>query len=520
MTLLVGSIFADNVELLQQAAEIALTDGADAVEARLDTFTGNLDELIRLLNQASKLSWIVTCRPPAEGGRFAGQEEERVKLLATLARETDAYVDFELADWISSGGARRELTEALTSRCSHPRLILSAHESERVPAEPEVLIREAHHARHVVAAAKVAFEGKDATASLYALDLMQSSSGPVVAIAMGEAGVVSRVLARKRGGWASYACLDKMPATAPGQVSVRDVKELYRWDVLDESTRVFGVIGAPVSHSMSPVLFNRWFAEAGVNAVFLPFHVAPEPIALAFFLDGCRNRPWLDWGGGSVTLPHKTNALNYLGQSVDETARKIGAVNTLTLSQGRLTGCNTDCPAALASLRDAVTRRGRELGGLNVDVLGTGGVARALVAGLTDAGCVVTIYGRDVERAAQLAAEFAAGAAPWAQRTQLRGSVIVNCTNVGMTPKVKASPLSSEGLAGCELVFDVIYNPAETALLRQAAQAGSATLGGLDMFIRQAALQFELWTGRLPDLQLGRQLVTAKLAEAEAKEPA
>ena len=520
MTLLVASVFADDVETLRRAAEAARTDGADAVEARLDTFAGDLGELTRLLNQPSVFTWIVTCRPPSEGGRFAGRVEQRVTLLATLARETDAYLDFELADWISSSDVRQQLARALTSRGTQPRLILSLHDFEGIPPDLEDQIRQAH-AQPEVAAAKVAFQADDVTASLQALDLIRNSSGPLVAVAMGEAGVASRVLARKCGAWASYASLDDRDATAPGQISVRTLKDLYRWDTLDESTRVFGVIGAPVSHSMSPALFNRWFAEARINAVFLPLHVAPDPRALDRFLDACLARPWLDLGGCSVTLPHKTAALRYLGQeSADDVARKIGAVNTLTVQDEHFSGCNTDCPAALASLRAALTQRGRELAGMTVDVLGTGGAARALVAGLVEAGCVVTIHGRDAGRTEQLAGEFNAQPAAWPDRARRQGAIVVNCTNVGMAPKVKASPLPAEGLAGCELVFDVIYNPLKTALLRQASRAGAATLGGLDMFIRQAALQFELWTGQAPDLQLGRELVTARLTESQTEKPA
>lgn len=520
MTLLVASVFADDVETLQRAAEAARTDGADAVEARLDTFAGDLDELTRLLNQPSNLTWIVTCRPPSEGGRFAGRVEQRVTLLATLARETDAYLDFELADWISSSDVRQQLARALASRGAQPRLILSLHDFEGMSPDLEDQIRQAH-AQPEVASAKVAFQADDATAGLWALDLMRNSRGPLVAVAMGEAGVISRVLARKCGAWASYASLDGRHVTAPGQLSVRTLKELYRWDALDESTRVFGVIGALVSHSMSPALFGRWFAEAGINAVFLPLHVAPNPHALDRFLDACLARPWLDLGGCSVTLPHKTAALRYLGQgNVDDVARKIGAVNTLTVQNDHFRGCNTDCPAALASLRAALTRHGRELAGITADVLGTGGAARALVAGLVEAGCAVTIYGRDAGRTEQLAGEFNAQPAAWSERAQRRGVIVVNCTNVGMAPKVKASPLPAEGLAGCELVFDVIYNPPETALLRQASRAEAAILGGLDMFIRQAALQFERWTGQSPDLELGRQLVTARLTESETEDRA
>ena len=522
MTLLVASVFADDVGPLSKAAEAARTAGADALEARLDAFAGDLSELTRLLNQTSDLTWIVTCRPPSEGGRFTGRVEERVKLLATLARETDAYLDFELADWISSSDVRQQLTQALQARpprAHQPqaRLILSLHDFEGVPAELEDQIRDAH-AQPEVAVVKVAFQADDVTGSLHALDLMRIAAEPVVAIAMGTAGVPSRVMARKCGAWATYACLEEQPATAPGQVSVRALKELYRWDTLNEATRVFGVIGAPVGHSMSPVLFNRWLAEAGINAVFLPFHVAPEPMALVRFLDACRARLWLNLGGCSVTLPHKTHALHYLGPDVDDVSRRIGAVNTLTMQGDHFTGCNTDCPGAMASLCDALARRGCKPAGMTVDVLGTGGAARALVAGLVEAGCTVTIYGRDAERTQQLAAEFGAQAATWPERTRRTGAIVVNCTNVGMTPKVKASPLPVEGLAGCELVFDVIYNPLETALLRQAAQAGASTLGGLDMFIRQAALQFEGWTGRRPDLQLGRELVEARLAESGTEE--
>ncbi len=288
--------------------------------------------------------------------------------------------------------------------------------------------------------------------------------------------------------------------------------ELYRWSAMDAGTRVFGVLGDPVRHSMGPRLFNPWFADAGINAVYLPLLVSREGDCLERFLLGCRRRRWLDIGGFSVTLPHKAAVLHSTTISADRMALSIGAINTLVFQGDEMKGYNTDCHAAIDSLANALGREPRDLSQMTFDVLGTGGAARAILAGLQSFGCPVTVYGRSPQRTAEISAAFSCTPAPWNQRTKRNGEILINCTNVGLGPAVDDSPMPEGSFKGCHLVFDLIYHPLETKLLRQAARAGALVLNGLDMFVRQAAMQFELWTSQTPDRSIAVERVTRALA--------
>jgi len=285
----------------------------------------------------------------------------------------------------------------------------------------------------------------------------------------------------------------------------------YRWPDLNRETRVYGVIGDPVAHSMSPILFNTWFAEAGVNAVYFPLRVRGGELELNGFLDACRDRSFLDIGGFSVTIPHKEHVLRWAGGGAESMARWIGAANTLVFNGTKVRAFNTDCYAATASLAEAIGCPPRDLHDLTFDVLGTGGAARAMLYGLRELGCRVHLFGRSPDKTRALAGEFGFEAVPWANRGSRTGQVLINSTSVGLWPQVEDSPMPVEAIQGCRLVFDLIYRPLRTRLLRDAEACGIPTLSGLNMFLRQAAMQFELWTGRAPDVESGRRSVTAEL---------
>jgi 3-dehydroquinate dehydratase/shikimate dehydrogenase len=523
MTLLVTSIAPARLGELKARAEDAWALGADAVEVRIDTFEDDPAGLAAYLKARDDCTWIVTCRSRAEGGDFAGNLAERVSLLVAAASETNAYVDFELADWRRSRDLQESvrLAAARTDGEGH-RLVLSAHDfsvgsAPRTVAGdgpqngPYSAIVEELLGEDDATAGKIAYQSNHINDSFDALDLMHQHGGRLAAICMGEDGLWSRVLARKFGAFASYCSLSPDSETAPGQLTLADMMHRYYWGTIDASTRVFGVLGDPVGHSMSPALFNRWFADANVNAVYLPLRVRRADDSLPRFLDACVRRPWLDVGGFSVTLPHKTDALDWVGPGADHLAARIGALNTLVFRDDRALGYNTDCHAAIDSIVHALGCERGDLNGLPADVLGSGGAARAILAGLRNFGCEVTLFGRSPEKSSALAERFDARATPWEQRAGRRGEILINCTSVGMWPSVKESPMPQGSLSGCRLVFDVIYNPLETKLLKQPASAGAVALGGLDMFIRQAAMQFELWTARKPDTRLARELITREI---------
>jgi len=517
MTLLVASLAPQSLAELELGASKAWAGGADAVEVRIDEFADDPTVLAAYLKARKTHTWIVTCRSKEEGGRFEGDVTARVACLIAAAGGTDAFVDFEWADWRSNESALRiregvKLASARTDGQGH-RLILSFHDFGGGGDTPQRLSNIVGEilAAHDDTVCKVAYESNDINDSFAALDLMRFHSPRVTAICMREEGLWTRILAKKIDAPMSYCCLAPDRATAPGQLTLSDMVNRYRWPAIDSETKIFGVLGDPVAHSMGPLLFNRWFADARINAVYLPLRARGGDESLARFLDGCVGRPWLSVGGFSVTLPHKTAVLDWVGSGADRLAASIGAVNTLALSGVSPRGYNTDCYAAVDSLAGALGCSRGDLAALSIDVLGTGGAARAVIAGLRDFGCGITVYGRSPERTRRLAERFDARPAAWDDRADRSSDVVINCTNVGMWPAVDASPMPADSLDRCRLVFDLVYNPLETALLRQARQAGVATLSGLDMFIRQAAVQFELWTSTSPDTRLARELITAEI---------
>jgi 3-dehydroquinate dehydratase/shikimate dehydrogenase len=234
-------------------------------------------------------------------------------------------------------------------------------------------------------------------------------------------------------------------------------------------------------------------------------------------MDNILSRPWLDFRGFSVTIPHKENAIEYVKSKkgeVDSLAEKIGAANTIVINPGapgKLSAYNTDCAAALDTITSSMGIDRAGLKKMPVAIIGAGGVARAIVAGLAEAKAKVIIYNRTVERAKKLASEFKCDYAGLDDLRKLKAKLLINCTNIGMHPNIDESPLDTKLLQKDMAIFDTVYNPAETLLLKQARQIGCRTISGLDMFVSQAAQQFKLFTGRSPDMELMCKTVSGKL---------
>jgi 3-dehydroquinate dehydratase/shikimate dehydrogenase len=264
---------------------------------------------------------------------------------------------------------------------------------------------------------------------------------------------------------------------------------------------------------MSPAIHNAAFATAGRDAVYVPILIEPGEDNFTQFMEALLGRPWLNWRGLSVTIPHKENALMFVGpENCDQLSRRIGAINTIAISpEGALRGRNTDFAAAIDALcaKMGIDRAG--LAGRAVALLGAGGAARAIVAALEHYGAHTVIYNRTLARAEKLAEEFSAQAQPMEAAGHAQAEIIINCTPIGMHPNVDASPLERIP-ASARIVFDTIYNPIETRLLSQARQQGLQTVSGLDMFVNQAVAQFEIWTEQFAPREVMRQVVVGMLA--------
>jgi shikimate dehydrogenase len=268
---------------------------------------------------------------------------------------------------------------------------------------------------------------------------------------------------------------------------------------IDAHTGLFGVIGSPVGHSLSPVMHNAALRAMNWPAVYLAFPVIDPAGAIT----GMRS---LGIGGLSVTIPHKVAVMAFL-DDLDDLARRIGAVNTIVWRAGRLVGFNTDCFGAVAALKEKSGLKGK-----HVALIGAGGAARAVGFGLTAEGARVTIFNRGAEKGAALAKDLGSGFEPLANLARYTGEVLVNTTSVGMLPDIRRSPVPPQALTRGMVVMDIVYNPLETQLLRDARAAGCTVIDGLSMFVHQGARQLELWTGQTPLIRIMRDAVLDALA--------
>lgn len=513
MTLLIASIFGHTEVELREAIGSAIEQGADAVELRLDLCDGVTDEVVRRIRETRALTkpLILTIRSAGEGGAWEGDDADRVSRLIELGPVAD-YIDVELALWNRSANIRQKVGLAL-SRAGHiaqtggkevieggvrRRLILSRHDTATRPANLHSNLVDMLAASECDAP-KLAWRARTVRDNFEAFDLMRESPKQPIVICMGDVGIASRVLSRKFGAFGTFASLTSDTATAAGQATVAQMRTLYRWEQITARTRVFGLIGDPVAHSLSPLVHNSAFTLVAFDGVYLPFRVAAGYESFKAFMVEAIARPWLDLGGLSVTIPHKENALRFLverGDEIDPAARSAGAVNTIVFNKdGRISGHNTDLPAITESACRLLGCTDDQLGGRRITILGAGGVARAAVAAFMKNNADVTVLNRTQDRARVLAEDLHCRIEPWSKRDEVSGDLLVNCTSCGMSPQDGESPMPTGRLANHGAVLDTIYRPNPTTLVREARAAGIPAEAGLGLFISQAQRQFRVWTG-------------------------
>jgi 3-dehydroquinate dehydratase/shikimate dehydrogenase len=468
---------ATTAELRRKRDEVA---GADLVELRLDT-VADPDAAAAL--DGRRVPVVVTCRPTWEGGQFKGSEAERKQILADALARGAEYVDLE---W------KAGFTDLIAST-SGRRVVLSSHDFDGVPAD----LRQRERAMHATGAEiiKLAVKTSRLSDCLPLLDLgAQVAPGKTILIGMGECGLATRVLAKKFGSCWTYAG-DQQHV---GQLTAADLLGKYRFRSLSESTSVYGLVGRPILHSVSPAMHNAAFAATHLDAVYLPF---PAVDADDFVTFGRA----LGVRGASITIPFKVSLFDRMDE-VYAVARRIGAINTMKSQDGRWIGGNTDAVAFLGPLREHV-----DLRGARVAVLGAGGAARAVAVALSSSNAEVTVYARNPMKAREVAMTAAAASAPM---PPIPGTwdVLVNCTPVGMYPKNSETPLDASLLTGRH-VYDLVYNPTVTRLMREAMSAGCQAIGGLEMLVAQAHEQFEWWTGTKSPAGVMREAALKRLAE-------
>src|SRR5215472_7681319 len=462
---------------------------ARTVELRLDWLHSD-DQRAQLIHwlkahRPASVTFLATCRRKEGGGKFTGDIARQLYWLSQAREAGCQWCDVEMETF-------RELPEGFLRAYPVPsRIMLSIHDFERTPGLPPS-IAVARHGQ--VDAVKIATQAKTIADSRRLLKVARRSRS-FVAVPMGDVGLPARLLALREGSELAYAPIAE--ATAPGQVSLEETLRLYRPHLLDRKTQVYGVIGDPIGHSLSPVLHNTGFRARHINAIYLPFLVHQ----LGDFLKAIA-----DFGvrGFSVTIPHKQAILKHL-KECEPLAAQIGAVNTVVVRRdGSLYGCNTDYVGVLRALQKKLRIRGSR-----VLIFGAGGSARAAAFALARGGAHVCICARRDNPARELARAAGGEVVPRRALSSEFFDAILNATPIGMHPNDDISPLSTRELQ-CRIVMDLIYRPERTKLLKIAAQKGIATVSGVEMFLAQGSAQWELWTRqRAPETAMRRAVLSA-----------
>jgi 3-dehydroquinate dehydratase/shikimate dehydrogenase len=481
---------------LQQALKQTRT-----VELRLDWLRDDAEitRFIAHLPAAAKhrATFIATCRRRPAGGLYRGPVAKQLLHLAEAIRAGCEWYDLDIE---TSSACPPELLEVMLGDA---RRIASVHYFRRPPSDYDGVI--ARLSKSGADAIKIAAQCDSLVKASKLLSLANTNS-KIIAIPMGEIAKPARILALRNRHALAYAPVDA--ATAPGQISLRVMNDLYRARGISGKTRVYGVIGDPIGHSLSPRLHNAGFQARKVDALFLPFLVRD----LRDFLLAAQN---FKISGFAVTIPHKQSILRHL-DGCDPVAKAIGAVNTVVVrAHGELHGYNTDYIGVLRALE-----RKMPLHGSRVLIFGAGGSARAVAFALAHAGAVVCVCARRPKQAAALAQTVGGQAIPRARLRTEFFDAIVNTTPVGMFPHVGHSPLEAREL-NCHLLFDLIYRPRVTKLMQLAARRGIETVSGLDMFIAQGTAQWEIWMGqRAPVEPMRHSLLRALESEEKSRPPA
>lgn len=508
MTRLCVPITVNSLEQAKRDVARAIEAGAEIVELRVDD-VADPSVAVAIQQAFERTTFILTRRAERQGGHSEEDDAQRIAWTFNARGDRPNYVDVEF------DSDPRVLEDAFLEHGSQ-RVIASQHDFRTRPADltKTFLAMQASDA----AIAKVAWQARSVRDNVEAFELMRAGPKPTIAICMGEAGAISRILAGKFGAFLTFASLDDTSATAPGQVRIADMKSTYRWDKVTRDTKVYGVVGAPVGHSMSPAIHNAGFDAIGFDGVYVPLLVQTGYEAFKAFAETLIPFEPLDLSGLSITIPHKENALRYAhenGYEIDELAARIGAVNTFVLERnGKSRAFSTDYAAILDTITTSLGIGRDDLKGLRVAVVGAGGTGRTAVAALRHYGAKVSIFNRTPDRAIDLGLEFGAIAKSIENVAKEPYDVYVNTTSLGMSPNVDGSIFDAEVPATLNdktLVFDTVYNPIETKLLRVAKQAGARTASGVEMFVRQAVGQFEAWTGQSAPVGVMRAVVERRL---------
>lgn len=466
--------------------------GAKLIELRVD-WLSRAPDVPRLLKDRPT-PVVVTCRRREDGGKWTGTEDERRTVLRTAIISGADYVDLE--DDIAKSIPRYGKTKR----------IISHHDFQVTPDNLEEIWAEMAEMNPDII--KLVTTANSPSDCVRVLKLVSESKIPTIGFCMGEFGILSRILCGRYGSPFTYGAFSAEREIAPGQLTFQQMKDLYRFDDITRETKVFGVLGDPIGHSLSPILHNTAMQKIGFNGVYVPIRVTRDQ--LPKMLDDFQ---WLEIQGYSVTIPHKEAVLAKYPKC-EEIVMQIGAANTLFKTPEGWQSDNTDFSAALESLQ-LVLPPGDTLEGKRILMLGAGGVARAIGLGVSRRGAALTIASRSSDRARDLAESLTCRHITWENRGSEYADILINCTPVGMYPDVNETPFHSNWMRDEMIVFDTIYNPENTLLLKEAREHRCRTVSGVEMFVRQAAAQFTRFTGQPAPLEMLKETLRTSISAAK-----
>jgi 3-dehydroquinate dehydratase/shikimate dehydrogenase len=503
----VAIIGSTSAEMIEKASSVVKE--SPFLEFRLDYLEKPLLALPKLkqfLTDNTAATAIATCRRAANGGKFTGNVAAEMEVLTKAAASGFHVVDLELE---SAESLKKADLQHL--RDTGVGLIISHHDFNATKDLDATFARIERFAPDFVKIVPTAKSLFDNVTLIRFLERMNDHTN-IIGICMGDAGIISRVLGVRAGSAFTFAAATSGEETGPGQIAARTLLETYRIDHVDAATKVYGVAGNPIRSSLSPIMMNTAFRRETVNAVYLALQTTRLSDLLKLVYE-------IPVQGVSITMPLKEEILSHLEQT-DPLSAKIGAVNTIRLLDGKLYGFNTDVAGIVIPLEKRLSLRGAK-----VLILGAGGAARAAVFGLRDRGAEVFILNRTPETAQKLARQSGSKTIKKEALAKTSFDVIVNATPVGMAG-IKAAPLLEAKDLNTRLVFDLVYNPLETPLIRMARQASIPIITGVEMFVQQGARQFEIFTGKpAPEEEMFRVVLHAlrqqnEAAAAENPEPA
>jgi len=461
--------------------------GADLVELRLDFLEEDflIEEILKNIYGPT----LVTIRRKVDGGLWEKDEQSRIRILQKAQQSGAHAIDVE-ADCFHNFPKYGDCLR-----------ILSYHNFAQTPNDINVLHKAFEAQRPEIV--KIACFANNNSDSVRILDLYKYANLPLIAFCMGTIGFPSRVLAltKKNSPW-MYTNFSDSLVNAPGIPIFKDILSVYDIKSLSRETKVFGVMGDPIGHSLSPAIHNAGYKALDYAGVYLPFHISASDFESA--IEAYEAIPIM---GFSVTIPHKEKAFRFATTSSD-LVKKIGAANTLIKTSNGFHAENTDATGIIAAIKNKL---GETLDKREALVLGAGGVSRAAVFALKKEGCDVKVCNRSSERAEKLASDAGVQVISWERRHDFKSGLLVNCTSVGMHPNENDSPWDLNCFTKDHIAFDTVYNPIETQFLIGAAQARAIVINGIEMFVCQAAEQFNLFTSFNAPLDVMRKTVLEKL---------